>query len=80
MEVAINSNIYRQAQTRATEQGLSLPTVIENFLVHFIGKSKVQQEVVPDVVVSLLGAGASAADDSQNEREAYYQYLEEKYK
>ena len=79
MEVAINSSIYRQAQTRAKEQGLNLSTLIENFLVRFVSKGTAQQEAVPDVVLSLLGAGR-APDGSKSEQEAYYQYLEEKYK
>ena len=79
MEVAINSSIYRQAQTRAKEQGQNLSTIIENFLVRFVTKGTAQQEAVPDVVLSLLGAG-SAPDGSKSEQEAYYQYLEEKYK
>ena len=35
---------------------------------------------VPDVVLSLLGAGEDVSDDDINARKAYYQYLEEKYK
>jgi hypothetical protein len=34
---------------------------------------------VPDVVLSLLGAGEQVADNDLNGREAYYQYLQEKY-
>jgi hypothetical protein len=35
---------------------------------------------VPDIVLSLLGAGDPVSDDDLNAREAYYQYLDEKYK
>lgn len=35
---------------------------------------------VPDVVLSLLGAGEPVADDDLNARKAYNEYLEEKYK
>ena len=34
---------------------------------------------VPDVVLSLLGAGEPVADHDLNAREAYHQYLMEKY-
>ena len=34
---------------------------------------------IPDVVLSLLGAGEPVADDDLNAREAYNQYLMEKY-
>ena len=81
MEVAINNSIYRQAADYAKQQGLNLTEVIEGFLVRFIGHSKAATEQpVPDIVMSLLGAGESIAEDDLNAREAYYQYLEEKYK
>ena len=35
---------------------------------------------MPDIVMTLFGAGESIADDDLNAREAYYQYLDEKYK
>jgi len=81
MNVAINSNIYQQASDYAQSQGLNLSDVIENFLVRFIGKSKAieTEQQVPDIVLSLLGAGESVAEDDLNAREAYNKYLEEKY-
>lgn len=81
MEVAINRNIYQQAQTYAQQKGINLTAVIENFLLRFIGKSQeTADEAVPDVVLSLLGAGEPVSDDDLNARESYHQYLEEKYK
>jgi hypothetical protein len=81
MEVVINNSIYRQAADYAKQQGLNLTEVIEGFLVRFIGHSKAATEQpVPDIVMSLFGAGEPIADDDLNAREAYYQYLEEKYK
>ena len=38
------------------------------------------KEEVPDIVLSLLGAGTRVADDDLNARKAYNEYLEEKYK
>ena len=38
------------------------------------------KEEVPDIVLSLLGAGTHVADDDLNDRKAYNEYLEEKYK
>ena len=43
-------------------------------------KQTVTDEAIPDVVLSLLGAGDPIADEDLNAREAYNQYLEEKYK
>ena len=71
MEVVINNNIYKQASDYAQQQGLSLSTVIENFLIRFIGHSKATtNQTVPDIVLSLLGAGEPVADDDMNAREA----------
>ena len=77
MNVAIISNIYQQASDYAQSQGLNLSDVIENFLVRFIGKSKATEteQQVPDIVLSLLGAGESVAEDDLNAREAYNKNL-----
>ena len=81
MEVAINNNIYQQASAYAQQQGLSLTSIIEKFLVRFIVHNQsATEKPIPDIVLSLLGAGDPVAEDDLNAREAYYQYLEEKYK
>jgi hypothetical protein len=81
MEVAINSQLYQQASVYAQQHGLNITSVIENFLMRFIGHQKeTTEQAVPDVVLSLLGAGEPVAEDDLNAREAYQQYLEEKYK
>lgn len=81
MQIAINPDIYRSAQAFATQQGLSLKTVIEDFLVHFAREEKqAADQAVPDVVLSLLGAGEPVQEDDLNGRKAYYQYLVEKHK
>jgi len=80
MEVIINNNIFQQASAYAEQKGLNLTEVIEDFLLRFIGHNKAASELsVPDVVLSLLGAGTPIADDDLNAREAYNNYLEEKY-
>ena len=81
MEVAINSQLYKQASAYAQQHGLNITSVIENFLMRFIGHHQdATEQAVPDVVLSLLGAGEPVAEDDLNAREAYQQYLEEKYK
>ena len=83
MQVAINSNLYGTAQAYAEQKGLDLTLMIENFLKRFISKekSKTQEQDLPDIVASLLGAAqGEVADDDVNGKEAYYQYIEEKYK
>lgn len=80
MEVSIDSQIYREAQDYAKKRGLNLSSVIEDFLVRFVGKAKhASDNAVPDVVLSLLGAGEPVAEEDINAREAYFQYLENKY-
>lgn len=82
MDVAINNNIYRQASAYAQQQGLNLTSVIENFLVRFVGNSQssTTEQTTPDIVLSLLGAGEPLEEDDLNARKAYQHYLEEKYK
>ena len=81
MEVAIDSRLYQQASAYAQQRGLNLTSVIENFLMRFVGTGEnATEQAVPDVVQSLLGAGEKVAEDDMNAREAYYEYLEEKYK
>ncbi len=81
MEVSINNKVYQEALLYAQQQGLSLPSVIENFLIRFIGKSQEkEQEAVPDIVLSLLGAIPKEESTDINDRDSYYRYLEEKYK
>ena len=81
MQIAINPNVYIPAQAFAQRQGLNLTSVIENFLIRFVKENEqVDEQPVPDVVLSLLGAGEPVAEDDLNGREAYYKYLEEKHK
>lgn len=79
MEVAINNNIYKQASVYAKEQGLNLSSMIEDFLKRFIVRSKAANEQeMPDVVKSLLGAAKNIDNEDLNARDLYYQHLEEK--
>ena len=80
MNLVINNSIYQQAQMYAQEQGISLNTVVENFLKRFVNnRKKLETENVPDVVLSLLGAAAPVEESDINGREAYYRYIDEKY-
>ena len=70
MEVIIDSKLYQQALTYAQQQGLNLTSVIENFLVSFVGgNKKTNEQAVPDIVLSLLGAGESVADEDMTATE-----------
>lgn len=80
MQIAINPTLYGSAQSYAQKRGLDLSAIIEGFLERLINnQDTTAQQEVPDVVLSLLGAGLPVAKDDLNGREAYYQYMEEKY-
>lgn len=73
--ISKGNNIYKQASAYAQQQGLNLTSVIEDFLKRFIVRSKAaKEEEVPDIVLSLLGAGENVSEDDMNAREAYSQY------
>ncbi len=80
MEVVINNNIYQQASAYAQQQGLNITAVIENFLLRFIRQGNNKEQPIPDIVQSLIGAGAPIPEEDINAREAYHKYVEEKYK
>jgi len=80
MQIAINPTLYGSAQTYAEKRGLDLSAIIEKFLERLISSQETTTEQdVPDVVLSLLGAGEQVAKEDINGRDAYYHYLEEKY-
>ena len=81
MQIAINPTLYGSAQTYAKKRGLDLSVIVEKFLERLISsQDETSEQDVPDVVLSLLGAGEPVAKDDLNGRNAYYHYLEEKYK
>ena len=81
MNVAINSTIYQQASDFARSRGMNLNELIESFLVRLVvnGRQEATEQPIPDVVLSLLGAGEPIGKDDLNAREAYHRYLEGKY-
>ena len=54
-------------------------SIIANYLDRLVQQPKVSEEPIPDIVLSLLGAGKIDDDDDLNGRKAYHKYLEEKY-
>ncbi|WP_455662637.1 hypothetical protein [Pradoshia sp.] len=65
------------------EQHLSLSTikvyVMKTIQENVIPTKKEKKTEVPDVVLSLLGAGTPVDADDVNGRKAYYSHLEEKH-
>lgn len=81
MQIAINPTLYGSAQVYAEKRGLNLSVIIENFLERLISSQDATAEQdVPDVVLSLLGAGEPVAKDDINGRDAvqYYTALKAK--
>lgn len=78
-QVHLNKNIVDKAVIYARQRGLDLSSIIENYLNRLVQQPKVTEEPIPDIVLSLLGAGETVDDDDLNGRKAYHKYLEEKY-
>lgn len=81
--IHLDKEIVDKAQRYAASEGKSLISIIEDYLARLTFKGKKQEldlEEVPDIVLSLLGAGAPLDDDDINGRKAYYDYVEKKHK
>lgn len=78
--IALDKRLVDDARIYAEQQGTNLPGLIENYLRRLIRKEKVCRDNVPDIVMSLLGAGEPVAEDDLNGRKAYNEHLKEKYK
>ena len=81
--IHLNKEIVDKAQRYAASERKSLTSIIEDYLARLTFKGKKQDldlEEVPDIVLSLLGAGAPLDDDDINGRKAYYDYVEKKHK
>ena len=64
MQIAINPTLYGSAQIYAEKHGLNVSVLIENFLQRLVISQEAKEEQpVPDIVLSLLGAGEPTASD-----------------
>lgn len=86
--ITLNDTLVEKVRPSfADDQALTLwlQQQMERFLLDYFARQeeskgqKTNEQVVPDVVLSLLGAGLPLADDDLNGRKAYYQHLEEKH-
>ena len=76
--IKLDKELVNKAQIYAASEGKTLSSIIEDFLLHLTTKeSKVEE--IPDIVLSLLGAGTPVNPDDINGREAYYSHLEQKH-
>ena len=81
-QISLDKMIVDKASAYAAQKGEDLSLIIEQFLLRLIQQDtpKVEGEEVPDIVLSLLGAGSSVSENDLNGRETYHKYIEEKYK
>lgn len=83
LQISIDKRIADVAYTYAKERGESLSNLVEAYLKQVaeeISAKKTHTAEVPDVVMSLLGAGAPIAKDDLNGRQAYAEYINEKHR
>ena len=77
--VELRTSIMADLDQMSAEMLESVSRYVKRLRRHAITSDHVNVDV-PDVVLSLLGAGVPIADDDLNARNAFNQYLEEKYK
>lgn len=82
LQISLDKRVADIANSYARERGESLSSMVEDYLKRVVlqlNAKKVHKEEVPDVVMSLLGAGAPIADEDLNGRKAYTEYVKEKH-
>lgn len=82
LQISIDKRIADVAYSYAKERGESLSSVVEAYLKQIVAHenaTKTHEEGIPDVVMSLLGAGVPIADDDLNGRKAYAEYVNQKH-
>lgn len=81
-QISLDKAIVDKASVYAAEKGIDLSFIIEKFLLRLVHQdvSSRDDDAIPDIVLSLLGAGSPVSEEDINGREAYHKYIEEKYK
>ena len=76
--IKLDKELVDKAQAYAASEGKTLSSIIESFLSRLTAKEQKPEEI-PDIVLSLLGAGTPVSPDDINGRKAYYSHLEQKH-
>ena len=76
----LRTSIVAELDQMSVEMLESVQHYVRRLRRHACTDKTATKEEVPDIVLSLLGAGTHVADDDLNARKAYNEYLEEKYK
>jgi len=82
LQISLDKRVADVAYSYAKERGESLSSIVEAYLRQVasqINAKKANEEELPGVVMSLLGAGAPIADDDLNGRKAYAEHINKKH-
>ena len=77
LTIKLNEQVIEKAKTYAKQRGTSLSKLVENYFNTISNDSRVEEEITP-LVKSLTGLIPHISE--KDEKEAYTQYLIEKYK
>lgn len=79
IQIKLEKQLLDKAFIYARQRGMDLSAILSDYLSRLVKQEDKKQEIL-DIVQSLLGAGTPVAEDDLNGKEAYHQYLEEKYR
>lgn len=79
IQIKLEKQLLDKAFIYARQRGMDLSAILSDYLSRLVKQEDKKQEI-PDIVQSLLGASTPVAEDDLNGKEAYHQYLEEKYR
>lgn len=79
-QINLDKSVVDKAVAYARQRGVDLSSLIEDYLNRLVQQPKTEDNAIPDIVLSLLGAGQSVDKDDLNGRKAYQKYLEDKYR
>lgn len=81
LQISLDERVADIAYSYAMKRGESLSSIVEAYLEQVASKAKkVREEEIPEVVLSLLGAGTPIAADDINGRKAYAGHTNEKHR
>lgn len=78
-QINLDKSVVDKAVAYARQRDVDLFSLIEDYLNGLVQQSKTEDNAIPDIVLSLLGAGQLVEEDDLNGRKAYQKYLEDKY-
>jgi prophage tail gpP-like protein len=80
VQINLDKRVFDNATAYARLKGIDVSSLVEGYLSRITHSRSVTNEPVPDVVLSLLGAGEPVDEDDVNARAAFYSHMENKHK